>query len=92
MKPPSSLRSISHATKTSEALEATREAVAKAQRLIALATFSHVYGRAATSAAFRKAKELCIIEVRYESMVGTPVYQPFGMNAALAEAQDATKH
>lgn len=42
---------------------------------IAPVTFSHFFGRAATSAAFRIAKARVIIELAYMSAAGTPVYR-----------------
>ncbi len=63
--------------KTAEALEEIKSAVASGQTKIVPCTFSHCYGRAATSAAFRIAKREKIIEVAYISCVGTPVYRGF---------------
>lgn len=61
--------------RTQAALDEIKAAVAAGQDKIAPAIFSHCFGRAATSAAFRMAKKAGIIEVAYVSMVGTPVYR-----------------
>jgi hypothetical protein len=42
---------------------------------IAPVTFSHCYGRAVTSAAFRAAKAQGVIVVSYISVAGTPCYK-----------------
>lgn len=62
-------------TKTAIAYNEIVAAVAAGQDKIVPAIFSHCYGRAATSAAFRLAKRDGLIEVNYMSMVGTPVYR-----------------
>jgi hypothetical protein len=61
--------------KTEAALNEIKSAVASGQQLIAPVTFSHFFGRAATSAAFRIAKKEGIIIVNYISAAGTPVYK-----------------
>lgn len=76
--------------KTAIALDAIKSAVAAGQTMIAPQLFSHCYGRAATSAAFRKAKAEGVIEVAYTSCAGTPVYQAAGLASAKAEAATAT--
>ena len=76
--------------KTLEVLAEIQRAATSGQRMIAPAIFSHCYGMAATSAAFRMAKKRGIIEVAYISVVGTPCYQAAGINAAVAEAAGAT--
>lgn len=63
--------------KTAEVLEEIKSAVASGQSKIVPCIFSHCYGRAATSAAFRIAKQEKIIEVAYMSCVGTAVYKGF---------------
>lgn len=78
--------------KTAAALAEIEKAVAAGQRLIDPAIFSHIYGRAATAAAFRMARARGIIEVAYKSCVGTPVYQPAGIEAAMHECRSATLH
>ena len=78
--------------KTQAALTAIEAAVAEGQQRIAPATFSHFYGRAATSAAFRVAKARGLIELAYTSCAQTPVYRPAGTGAAIAAAAEATKH
>lgn len=77
--------------KTQVAYDAIAAAVAAGQTRIAPVIFSHCFGRAATSAAFRMAKANGLIEVAYVSVVGTPVYQAAGMKAAIAEAATATR-
>jgi len=78
--------------KTRAALIAIEAAVMEGQQRIAPATFSHLYGRAATSAAFRLAKARGLIEVSYTSSAGTPVYRPAGTALAITEAPVASKH
>jgi hypothetical protein len=78
--------------KTQAALAAIEAAVAEGQQRIAPATFSHFFGRAATSAAFRMAKASGLIEVAYTSTAGTPVYRPAGPGKAVTEDPAATKH
>lgn len=77
---------------TAEVLKEIKSCVADGQKTIVPAIFSHCYGRAATSAAFRIARAEKIIEVAYISCVGTPVYQGYGVAAALEEAKTATKN
>jgi hypothetical protein len=62
-------------TRTEAALTEIKSAVA-AGHMIAPAFFSHFFGRAATSAAFKIAKRDGLIEVAYTSCAGTPVYRP----------------
>lgn len=76
--------------KTEAALNEIKRAAAEGQSRIAPQIFSHCFGRAATSAAFRMAKAQGIIEVAYTSCVGTPVYQAAGVAAALAERAGAS--
>ena len=61
--------------RTNEALAEIKNAVAAGQTRIVPAIFSHFYGRAAVSAAFRLAKAQGFIEVAYVSAAGTPVYK-----------------
>lgn len=63
-------------TRTAEALAAIKTAAAEGQKMIAPALFSHFYGRAAVSAAFKIAKREGVIVVYYISCAGTPVYRP----------------
>jgi hypothetical protein len=63
-------------TRTEAALNEIKSAVAANQKMIAACTFSHFFGRAATSAAFKIAKRDGLIEVAYTSCAGTPVYRP----------------
>jgi hypothetical protein len=79
-------------TRTAEALAEIKSAIAAGQTRIVPAIFSHCFGRAATSAAFRMAKAQGLIEVAYTSCAGTPVYQAAGIKAAIVEATDAIKH
>jgi hypothetical protein len=60
---------------TAEVIAAIKEAVARGEDKITPVIYSHCFGRAATSAAFRKAKADGIIVVNYISIVGTPVYK-----------------
>jgi hypothetical protein len=62
--------------RTEAALNEIKSAVAANQQMIAPALFSHFFGRAATSAAFKIAKRDGLIEVAYTSCAGTPVYRP----------------
>lgn len=62
-------------TRTAEALAEIKNAIAQDQDKIVPAIFSHCFGRAATSAAFRMAKAQGLIVVNYMSCVGTPVYK-----------------
>lgn len=78
--------------KTQAALNDIRAAVAGGQQRIAPATFSAFHGAASTSAAFRIAKAQGLLEVAYQSCVGTPVYRAAGTAAAIAEAAAAVKH
>ncbi len=78
--------------RTTEALDEIKRAAATGQRWIVPAIFSHLYGRAATSAAFRMARAQGVVEVAYVSAMGTPVYQAAGVNAASIEAQTAVMH
>lgn len=63
-------------TQTEAALNEIKSAAAAGQQMIAPVSFSHFFGRAATSAAFKIAKRDGIIEVAYTSAAGTPVYRP----------------
>lgn len=63
-------------TRTAEALAEIKSAAASGQKMIAPALFSHFFGRAAVSAAFKIAKREGIIVVDYISVAGTPVYRP----------------
>jgi hypothetical protein len=74
---------------TAEAFAEIKNAIAQGQTRIAPCIFSHCFGRAATSAAFRMAKQQGLIEVAYISVVGTPVYQAAGTKAAVEEAKSA---
>lgn len=76
--------------KTAEVLEEIKSAIASGQKTLVPCIFSHCYGRAATSAAFRVARAQKLIEVAYVSCVGTPVYQAYGVSAAIEEAKTAT--
>lgn len=78
--------------RTEAALNEIKSAVAAGQTRIAPAIFSHFFGRAAVSAAFRMAKAQGIIEVAYTSCAGTPVYQASGVKAAIVEAAASVKH
>jgi hypothetical protein len=62
--------------RTEAALTEIKTAAANGQTMIAPALFSHFFGRAAVSAAFKIAKQRGIIEVSYISAAGTPVYRP----------------
>lgn len=55
--------------------EVVAEILASTTDMIAPGIFSHCYGRAATSAAFRMAKERGLIEVNYIGGTGVPVYK-----------------
>lgn len=77
---------------TAAAFNEIKSAVAAGQTRIAPVTFSHFFGRAAVSAAFRMAKQAGIIEVAYTSCAGTPVYQAAGVKAAAVEASTSVKH
>lgn len=63
-------------TRTADALAEIAGAVSANQQMIVPAIFSHYYGRAAVSAAFKIAKREGLIEVAYISAAGTPVYRP----------------
>jgi hypothetical protein len=78
--------------KTTAALEEIKSAIRAGQDKITPAIFSHCFGRAATSAAFRAAKAQGIIEVAYTSCAGTPVYRAAGLGRAIEEAAGAVKH
>ena len=78
--------------KTEAAYSEIKSAIAAGQTKIVPAIFSHFFGRAAVSAAFRLAKKNGLIEVAYTSCVGTPVYQAAGLKGAIVEAADAVKH
>lgn len=78
--------------RTEAAINEIKSAVAAGQTMIAPAIFSHFFGRAAVSAAFRIAKQQGIIEVAYMSCAGTPVYQAAGIKAAVVEAATSVKH
>lgn len=78
--------------RTAEAYTELKNAIAAGQTRIVPAIFSHCFGRAAASAAFRLAKRDGIIEVAYYSMTGSPVYQAAGTKAAVAEAASSVKH
>ncbi len=77
---------------TQAALNEIKAAVAAGQTMIAPGLFSHCFGRAATSAAFRMAKAQGIIEIAYMSCVNTPVYRGAGIAQAMTEAPAHTKH
>lgn len=77
-------------TKTVEVLNEIRRAVAEGQTRLVPVIFSHCFGRAATSAAFRMAKAEGLIEVAYIGGHGRPVYQAAGLKAAIAEAATVT--
>lgn len=77
---------------TQAALNEIKAAVAAGQTRIAPSFFSHCFGRAATSAAFRMAKAQGLIELAYTSCAGTPVYRGAGVGDALTEAAASTKH
>jgi len=79
-------------TRTAEVLAEIKRAAAEGQKYIAPSIFSFCYGRAATSAAFRIAKQNGVIEVAYTSCAGTPVYQAAGTKQAIVEAANAVKH
>ena len=79
-------------TRTADAYNEIKRAAAEGQTRIVPCIFSHCFGRAATSAAFRLAKKHGIIEVAYTSVIGTPVYQAAGTKAAIVEAATAIKH
>lgn len=77
---------------TQAALNEIKSAAAAGQARIVPALFSHCFGRAATSAAFRMARAQGLIEVAYMSCVNTPVYQAAGVSAATVEAAASVKH
>jgi len=82
---------------TLEILAEIKKAADAGQNTIVPSVFSWAFkNRAATSAAFRMARAQGIIEVRYMSCAGTPVYQAAGTAQALAqaaiEAPAAVKH
>jgi len=77
---------------TQAALNEIKAAVEAGQQRIAPYLFSHFFGRAAVSAAFRAAKAQGLIEVAYMSMANTPVYRPAGTAAAIVEAASSVKH
>lgn len=77
--------------KTEAALAEIRRAAAAGQTIVP-GIFSHFYGRAAVSAAFRIAKRAGIIEEVARSVVDTPIYKAAGYSAAVAEAATAVKH
>lgn len=78
---------------------AARETAAKTEAVIAAilttshthriapSLFSHCFGRAATSAAFRLAKARGLIELAYVSVVGTPVYRLTDRSKVLVSAE-----
>ncbi|OYW56806.1 MAG: hypothetical protein B7Y80_01605 [Hyphomicrobium sp. 32-62-53] len=76
---------------TARALEAIKAAADAGNQMIAPVTFSHCYGRAATSAAFRIAKRDGVIELAYTSCIGTPVYRAAGTGQAITEAAGAAR-
>ncbi|WP_137803372.1 hypothetical protein [Caulobacter sp. 3R27C2-B] len=61
---------------TQAALDEIAAAIEAGQKTFVPAFFSRFFGRGATAAAFRIAKERGLIEVAYQSMAGTPVYRP----------------
>lgn len=77
---------------TQAALNEIKAAVAAGQTRLAPSIFSHYFGRAAVSAAFRMAKAQGLIEVAYIGGTGTPVYRAAGIAQAVTEAPSATKH
>lgn len=72
--------------KTQACLDEIERCVAEGYDSMAPALFSHCYGRAACSAAFRIARERKLIEVAYISAANTPVYRPYGMGKRIEEA------
>lgn len=60
---------------TQAALDEISRAIAEGQKTFVPAFFSRTFGRAATAAAFRAAKQNGLLEVAYQSMAGTPVYR-----------------
>jgi hypothetical protein len=79
-------------TATQNALNEIKSAVEAGQTRIAPGIFSHVFGRAATSAAFRAAKAQGLIEVAYIGGTGVAVYRAAGLGKAIEEAAQATQH
>lgn len=61
---------------TAEIISAIKSDIQNGVTRIMPASFSHFYGRANTSAAFRIAKQSGLIKVAYKSSAGTPVYAP----------------
>lgn len=78
--------------KTLAALKSIQDLVDRGYDRITPSLTTRVYGRAASSAAYRIARELDLIEVSYMSAARTPVYRPFGVGAAILEARVAVKH
>ena len=79
-------------SKTAAVLTAIQESIASGEQRMAPATFSHCFGRAATSAGFRLARARGLIEVAYIGGMGAPVYRAAGTGAAIAQASTATRH
>jgi len=77
---------------TQAALTEIEASIARGQKTLTPAMFSHFFGRAATSAAFRMAKAQGLIEVAYIGGTGTPNYRAAGIGQATVEAPTATKH
>jgi hypothetical protein len=83
---------MSLSPKTLEVLAEIKNAIASGQKTLCPAIFSHCFSRAATSAAFRAAKQQGIIELAYMSCVGTAIWQAAGVKQASEEAKTAVKH
>lgn len=77
---------------TQAALNEIEAAIAAGQKTLTPALFSHCFGRAAASAAFRMAKARGLIEVAYIGGTGVPNYRAAGIAQAITEAPAHTKH
>ena len=74
---------------TKIAYDQIKACVASGHQMITPNLFSHCYGRAATSAAFRCALRDGIIEIAYRSVINTPVYRGKGVGTAIVEKETA---
>jgi surfactin synthase thioesterase subunit len=80
------------AARAQAALDEIVAALASGQKTLCPAIFSHCYGRAAASAAFRVAKQRGIVEVAYIGGTGTPNYRAAGIGAAIIQQKSSTQH
>ena len=77
---------------TKAALNEIKAALAAGQATLCPYLFSHIFGRGATSAAFRVAKTQGLIEIAYIGGTGAPNYRAAGIGAAMTEAASASIH